>query len=161
MSDRTAIRSTNAALSKKRLRLWLRILKVQRQVEAELRSRLRDRHGTTLPRFDVLAALDRSENGLKMSELSKVLMVSNGNVTGIVDRLEEEELLARETVERDRRATIVRLTPKGRRHFVELAAEHEVWVNDLLAGLGKADAEQALDLLTRLDRAISDSGRQS
>ncbi len=79
--------------SKARLRLWLRLLKAARLVEAELRERLRTGHGTTLPRFDVMAALARTPRGCRMSELSGVLRVSNGNVTGIVDRLEAEGLV--------------------------------------------------------------------
>ena len=100
--------------SKARLRLWLRMLGVTRLVEAELRERLRQGFDTTLPRFDVLAALHRSPAGLKMSELSSVLRVSNGNVTGIVDRLVDDGLVVRVPVEGDRRAMLVRLTAQGR-----------------------------------------------
>jgi DNA-binding MarR family transcriptional regulator len=134
------------AASKSRLRLWLRILSVSRTVEAELRERLRGAD-TTLPRFDVMAALHRAGNGLRMSELSAVLRVSNGNVTGIVDRLEAEGLAQRLPVEGDRRALLVRLTPAGASAFVDLAARHEAWVNELLGVVTAAEADHLIEQL--------------
>lgn len=130
------------AISKARLRLWIRLLKAQRRVEAELRERLRTEYGSTLPRFDVLSALHRSGTGLRMSELSDVLMVSNGNVTGIVDRLVEDGKVVREPVDGDRRAMRVRLTDAGRDYFRELAAEHEDWVSGLFAMFDECEAEE-------------------
>lgn len=126
--------------SKDRLRLWLRLLKVVRRVEQELRENLRREHNTTLPRFDVMSALSRHPEGLKMSKLSGVLRVSNGNVTGIADRLSEEGLVERIAVPGDRRATILRLTPAGDAEFARQAAAHEAWINDLLAGVSPEDA---------------------
>jgi DNA-binding MarR family transcriptional regulator len=127
--------------SKARLRLWLRVLKVSRLMEGELRERLRARFDTTLPRFDVLAALYRARDGLKMSALSDVLRVSNGNVTGIVDRLVADGLVARVAVEGDRRATVVRLTRRGEEAFAAMACEHETWVSGLLDVVGADEAE--------------------
>ena len=101
--------------SKERLRLWLRLLKSSRVIEAQLRENLRVDFASTLPRFDVMAALSRYKDGLKMSQLSDVLRVSNGNVTGIVDRLADDGLLVRVPVPGDRRASLVRLTQRGRR----------------------------------------------
>jgi DNA-binding MarR family transcriptional regulator len=145
-----------AAASKARLRVWLRILKVSRIIERELRERLRVEFDTTLPRFDVMAALDRAEKGLNMSELSGVLRVSNGNVTGIVDRLVADGLVMRIPVEGDRRAMVVRLTKKGRTHFSELAEAHEGWVSELLQSVDAQEAGQLIAQLgsigTRLDR---------
>lgn len=138
------------AASKARLRLWLKILKVSRLIERELRERLRVEFDTTLPRFDVLAALYQVEKGLNMSELSGVLKVSNGNVTGIVDRLVSDGLIVRVPVEGDRRAMIVRLTEKGREHFSVLACAHEGWVNELLGSLDAADADELRTLLSRI-----------
>ena len=135
-----------AAASKARLRLWLRLLAVTRTVEGEIRERLRLRE-STLPRFDVMAALDRAPEGLKMSELSNVLRVSNGNVTGIVDRHEAEGLAVRLPVEGDRRAMLVRLTPAGTVAFADLAARHEAWVNDLLGVVTVAEADHLIDQL--------------
>jgi len=141
------LRTNAGKLSKERLRLWLRILKVSRHIETELRERLRVRFGSTLPRFDVLAALYRHKPGLKMSRLSGVLKVSNGNVTGIVDRLEEDGLVIRIPVEGDRRAMIVRLSDKGSNHFELLAAEHQKWVNDLLGSVDEIEAGELQSLL--------------
>lgn len=144
--------------SKERLRLWLKILKVSRIMEAELRERLRTEFDTTLPRFDVMAALYRTEAGLRMSQLSGVLKVSNGNVTGIVERLVGEGLTMRVPVEGDRRAMVVRLTQKGREHFEMLAAAHQGWVDELL---GSVNAPEASALVARLGEIATrlDNGR--
>lgn len=144
--------------AKQRLRVWLRVLKLQRQMEAALRDRLRTTFDTTLPRFDVLAALDHHAEGLRMSELSTWLKVSNGNITGIVDRLVEDGLVARVPVEGDRRAMLVRLTRKGEREFAEMANVHAGWVDELLAGLSRQEAAQLMSLL---DKAARSSGGKS
>ncbi|KGF68873.1 MarR family transcriptional regulator [Hoeflea sp. BAL378] len=142
------------AASKARLRLWLKLLKATKHVEAELRENLRVTFDTTLPRFDVMAALYRAESGLKMSELSSVLRVSNGNVTGIVDRLVDDGILVRIPVDNDRRATTVRLTKAGREQFALMAARHEAWVDSLLDGV---DVSEAQDMLDQLERIASKS----
>ena len=133
--------------SKARLRLWLRLLKLARHIESELRDNLRREFGSTLPRFDVMAALSRHPRGLKMSELSGVLKVSNGNVTGIIDWLVDNGLVVRVPVPGDRRASLVRLTEKGRAAFQTQARAHEEWVNDLLGGFEPGDAETLSALL--------------
>ncbi len=138
-------------LSKQRLRVWLRLLRAHRSVENRLRENMRLAHGCTLPRFDVLSALDRYRDGLRMSDLSAKLMVSNGNVTGIVDRLEAEGLVERISVDGDRRALRVRLTRDGIDRFADMAAEHETWVDDLLETYDAAELDQLLSLLTRLE----------
>jgi DNA-binding MarR family transcriptional regulator len=142
------------SLAKDRLRLWLRLLKATRLVEGALRERMRAARGTTLPRFDVMAALYRAEDGLRMSDLSGVLMVSNGNVTGIVDRLEAEELVERVAVAGDRRAIRVRLLSRGREAFQDMAEEHEVWVDGLLSGLTPRETEEAARLLEKLAAGV-------
>lgn len=146
---------TNAPASKERLRLWLRLIKTQRRIEAELRERLRISFNTTLPRFDVMSALYRNQDGLKMSELSRMLMVSNGNVTGIVDRLCDDGLMQRETVPGDRRANRVRLTAAGVDEFLKQAAAHESWVSELLGGL---DAQTSAQIGLLLNGALPDAG---
>ena len=143
MSSSTA--TTTA--SKERLRAWLKILKTARHIEKELRERFRSELDSTLPRFDVMSALDRSPAGLKMHELSSALRVSNGNVTGIVDRLVDSGLVERKAVEGDRRAQRILLTPLGEATFAEHAATHETWVDELLADLPPTDVEQLMDLL--------------
>ncbi|WP_111413875.1 MarR family winged helix-turn-helix transcriptional regulator [Billgrantia lactosivorans] len=153
----TAPRLKPETLSKERLRLWLRMLRVTRQVEAALRERLRLEFDSTLPRFDVMAALFRDHDGLKMNELSRRLRVSNGNVTGIVDRLAEDGLVERIAIEGDRRATLVRLTAHGRDAFGLMAKAHEGWVDELLDGVSAEDAHHIGELLHRLP---SDTGAQ-
>ncbi|SDY46819.1 MarR family winged helix-turn-helix transcriptional regulator [Citreimonas salinaria] len=143
-----APRPAESSPSKARLRLWLRLLKSTRQVEAVLRERLRTEFGTTLPRFDVMAALARYEDGLKMSALSGVLRVSNGNVTGIVDRLAEDGHVVRVQMQGDRRASVVRLTADGRAEFTRQAAAHAAWIDALLDDFTEAEAEA---LATRFD----------
>lgn len=136
--------------AKIRLRLWLRLLKASRSIEAVIRENLRTEFATTLPRFDVMSALSRYEKGLKMSALSGVLKVSNGNVTGIVDRLVQDGLVLRVPVAGDRRAHLARLTKKGSEDFAIQAAAHERWINNLLSGF---DAETAAALCAHLETA--------
>lgn len=150
MKRKTSADEESEKLSKRRLRLWLRLLKASRLMSAELRDRLREGHDTTLPRFDVMAALYRHEKGLRMSDLSSVLKVSNGNVTGIVNRLATEGYIIRVPVRGDKRATVVRLTRKGHEHFGDLAARHEGWVDDLLGAVGAAETIALTELLNRI-----------
>ncbi|MGB5706685.1 MAG: MarR family transcriptional regulator [Arenicellales bacterium] len=145
--------------SKTRLRLWLHLLKATKEIEGELRERLRQEFNTTLPRFDVMAALYRFENGLKMSEISGVLKVSNGNVTGIVDRLTDEGLLVRVPVKGDRRALLVKLTQKGREQFGAMAVKHESWVNEVLSAISAVDGEELVEQLELLlPKSATDEG---
>ena len=148
MKARPQIEPSPPPLSKKRLRLWLRLLKATRYVEDELRRRLRNDMSSTLPRFDVMSALARSPQGLRMNEISKMLRVSNGNVTGIVDKLAEEGLVLRVTPPNDRRALIVRLTTKGQEEFVRNAAAHEAWIDEIFARLNEDDVD---GMILRLD----------
>lgn len=145
--------------SKARLRLWIRLLKAQRRVEAELRDKLRTEFGSTLPRFDVLSALFRAREGLRMSELSEVLMVSNGNVTGIVDRLVEDGTVVRLPVDGDRRAMRVRLTSKGNDYFLKLAAEHECWVSELFGMFDESQAEELASKLQAIPETVVKIGK--
>ncbi|MDO9284986.1 MAG: MarR family transcriptional regulator [Aquabacterium sp.] len=117
------------------LKLWLRLLACSTQIEDEIRRRLRLRFGISLPRFDYLAQLYREPQGLKMKDLSRRLMVTGGNVTGLTDELEREGLVQRESSPTDRRSWIVRLTEPGRSGFAAMAAEHEQWILELFAGL--------------------------
>src|SRR5258706_15062086 len=132
------------------LRLWLRLLTCTLLMEREIRVRLRERFATTLPRFDLMAQLERSPAGLKMGELSRRLMVSGGNVTGITDQLVIEGLVERRVFVNDRRAFAVRLTPKGKRAFDAMAGEHERWVIDMLGGLDPGERKRLFALLDRL-----------
>ncbi|HEX4695193.1 MarR family winged helix-turn-helix transcriptional regulator [Sphingomonas sp.] len=130
-----------------RLRLWLRMLRTTRAVERQLRERLSAEFGTTLPRFDVMAALDRAPAGMMMGELSRFLLVSNGNVTGIVERLVADGLVTRNPRDGDRRAAIVRLTENGRSAFAAMAAANARWIDELLGGVTAAEAKQMTAIL--------------
>lgn len=110
----------------------------------------------TLPRFEILATLERSENGLRMSALSEQLLVSNGNVTGIVERLVQDGLVERLPVPGDKRATLVRLTHKGEAVFAEMADVHERWVNDLLGSVAPENAQSLIDVLTKVRKRLQD-----
>ena len=125
--------------TKTRLRLWLKLLKLSRQIESELRDNFRVEFKSTLPRFDVMAALYRFPKGLLMNELSEALKVSNGNVTGIVDRLVKDGLVIRAAVPGDRRALRVKLTAAGKKEFLKQAVQHESWVDTLLSDIKPND----------------------
>ena len=132
------------------LRIWLRLLTCTQLIEKRVRAGLREQFGTTLPRFDLLAQLERHPEGLKMNALSRLLMVTGGNVTAIVDQLAKEGLLERLDEPADRRAFRIRLTRAGERGFAEMARAHEEWVVELLAGLSRREHEELLKLLAKV-----------
>lgn len=132
------------------LRLWLRLLSCSTRIEDTIRARLREQFGITLPRFDLMAQLEREPLGLTMGELSRRMMVTGGNVTTIVDQLENEQLVQRHTQEGDRRSYTVRLTPSGKTAFARMAAAHETWVVELFAHLSDAEQQQLHRLLGAL-----------
>ena len=132
------------------LRLWLRLLTCTQIVEKQVRSQLRERFETTLPRFDLMAQLERSPDGLKMNELSRRMMVTGGNVTGITDQLVAEGLVDRVDVAGDRRAYRVRLTAKGRKLFHEMAHQHESWIVEAFAGLSDKEVAALHKLLGKV-----------
>jgi DNA-binding MarR family transcriptional regulator len=138
------------------LRLWLRLLSCTNLIEAPLRQRLRERFGSSLPRFDLMAQLDRHPQGLKMRELSRRLMVTGGNVTGLTQRLVAEGLVETQADPADRRAQAVRLTAEGQRQFKAMAAEHEAWVAGLFSGLAPARQALLLDLLAELKHSLGE-----
>ena len=138
------------------LRLWLRMLTCTQLVEKEVRSRLREGFDTTLPRFDLMAQLERAPAGLKMNELSRRMMVTGGNVTGITDQLVAEGLVERIEVEGDRRAYRVRLTPKGRKQFNDMARQHEDWIVEAFSALNEKDIATLYKLLGKVkDHAMT------
>src|SRR5712692_7662237 len=132
------------------LRIWLRLLTCTQLMEKQVRARLRRQFATTLPRFDLMAQLERFPEGLKMNALSRLLMVTGGNVTAIVDQLAKEGLLERLDEPADRRAFRIRLTRAGERSFAEMARAHEEWVVELLAGLSRREHEELLKLLAKV-----------
>lgn len=143
--------------SKTSLRLWLRLLSCSMIIERRIRARLEEDFQTTLPRFDVLAALEREPDGLTMSQLSTALLVSNGNVTGIVTRLIEELLVVRTVESDDRRIATIRLTRKGREAFQRMARSHEQWIDRMFAGVTDAQMEQLMKLLATVRHSIDEN----
>jgi DNA-binding MarR family transcriptional regulator len=132
------------------LRLWLRLLTCSQLIEKRVRAGLREQFDTTLPRFDLMAQLERHPQGLKMKELSHRLMVTGGNVTGITDQLVNEGLVERAGVDGDRRAFLVRLTPDGRQAFEAMAAQHEQWIVEAFDGLSDKELDGLHKLLGKV-----------
>lgn len=135
------------------LRLWLRLLSSSNLIENEIRSRLRTEYGTTLPRFDMMAQLYRVPDGMKMSDLSRYMMVTNGNITGITDQLEKEGFVERVKVASDRRSSLIRLTTIGKKTFAEMAVVHKQWIQELFSGLSEQKRHALFDLLGELKLA--------
>lgn len=145
------------ALEPDTLRVWLRLLSCTTLIENQVSSRLRSEFETTLPRFDLMAQLARSPEGVTMGELSQRLMVSGGNVTGITDNLERDGLAERITPPQDRRAKLVRLTPKGRAAFEQMAAVHASWIAEWLGSLTEQEQHLLYTLLGKLKQAVNTS----
>src|SRR5664279_3487483 len=131
------------------LRLWLRLLTCTTLIEGEVRGRLRARFDVTLPRFDLMAQLDKAPDGMTLSDVSKRMMVSNGNVTGLVERLVLSGHLDRRTSDTDRRVQVIRLTKAGRAEFRRMAAEHETWISDIFGDLAPKDVRELMRLLAK------------
>ncbi|MEO8945346.1 MAG: MarR family transcriptional regulator [Gemmatimonadaceae bacterium] len=154
-----------AATARSAVRTWLRLLACSNIIEGQLRGALREKFGTTLPRFDVLAQLDsaavESPRGLTMSELSRRLMVTNGNLTGLIDRLDREGLVSRVVAAPDRRAQMVSLTPAGKDALDSMTPDHATWVTDMFATLSDAERNQLYALLGKLKvSALTAAGRE-
>ncbi len=139
------------------LRLWLRMLTCTQLVEKQVRTQLREQFDTTLPRFDLMAQLERNPEGLKMNELSRRMMVTGGNVTGITDQLVAEGVVERLEVDGDRRAYRVRLTARGRKAFGEMARQHEAWIVAAFETLSPREVELFYNLLGKVKQNQQDS----
>lgn len=137
------------------IRLWLRLLSCTVVIEKRVQRRLADRFATTLPRFDILAALDRHPDGMMMSELSRALLVSNGNVTALIKTLAAEGHVEMAPSPTDRRASIVAITEAGRLHFADMAAAHHGWIEAMLEGLSREQRETLFELLGQLKLSIA------
>jgi DNA-binding MarR family transcriptional regulator len=134
---------------KNELRLWLRLFTCKALIEGEVRRRLRDQFDMTLPRFDLLAQLDRAPDGMTLGELSQRMMVSNGNITGLVDRLAAQRMILRQPSLTDRRVQIVSLTPAGRRQFRAMARENADWIGQIFADLSPGDISTLMSALAK------------
>lgn len=139
---------------KQELRLWLRMLSTTKLVSQEIRRRLRAEFGTTLPQFDLLSQLYREPEGLRLGELSRRTMVTNGNVTGLIERLEAEGLVRRETPGDDRRVTVARLTDEGRATFARMADVHEGWLRDMMADVAPETVKTLLAEVELVRRSV-------
>ena len=143
------------------LRLWLRLLKCSNTIESRVRARLREEFETTLPRFDMLAQLDAvGDAGLTMGELSRRLMVTNGNLTGLTERLVKERLVTRNALPHDRRSQRVRLTSSGRKAWEKMAESHRAWIETMFAGVKDGDVEQLYKLVGRLRDSVQGSAKK-
>ena len=140
------------------LRVWLRLLTCANLIERRVRRNLRDRFAVTLPRFDVLAQLERAPEGLTMGALSRRMMVSNGNVTGLVEHLVNEGLVERRANSGDRRTLVVRLTKKGADHLAAILPDHHAWIGELFAGLDDKDKQALYAGLGRLKESLEAAG---
>jgi DNA-binding MarR family transcriptional regulator len=136
------------------LRLWLRLLTCSTLIETEIRRKLQEHFSFTLPRFDLLAQLDKAEDGLVLGEVSKRLMVSAGNVTAIVDRLLASGQITRNAAPHDRRVQIIRMTPEGRTAFKAMAAQHGDWIGDMFGDLKPGEIEALMGLLAKLKTSV-------
>ncbi len=140
---------------KAELRLWLRLLTCTTLIEAEVRRRLRRQFDETLPRFDLMAQLERIDSGMTLGEVSKRMMVSAGNVTSLVDRLVKAGYVERRPAPHDRRSQLIRLSQRGREHFGRMAAAHEQWVAELLADLRDKDIAATMERLAKVKDSVS------
>jgi Transcriptional regulators len=135
------------------LRLCLRLLACGTLIENTTRSMMRSDFGSTLPRFDLMAHLSTAPRGMRMSDLSRRMMVTNGNITGIVDQLERDGMVERQKVDSDRRSSLIRLTPEGRQNFRRMSSAYKVWVRELFSGMPAAKLQQLFELLGELKQA--------
>ena len=132
------------------LRLWLRMHTCSTLVENRVRSLMRNNFNTTLPRFDLMAQLASAPRGIKMSDLSRRMMVTNGNITGITDQLERDGLVERTKVDTDRRSCLIRLTAKGRQRFRHMSSAYQGWISELFEGMPEERQQQLYELLGEL-----------
>ncbi len=155
MKTKEVSKESAAEHSKESLRTWLRLLSCETVIERQLRTLLRQNFSVTLPQFDVLSELERADDPLTMSQLSKELMVSNGNVTGVIDRLENTGFVKRVRAEHDRRIQYIELTPQGSREFDRMAVAHEQWLAELMSGLSLTEMGKLQRLLLKTRQSVS------
>ena len=163
MTATRALRPTSDG--REQLRLWLRLLACTNLIESRVRTRLREDFDTTLPRFDMLAQLDTASadapQGITMGALSRRLMVTNGNLTGLTERLVQEGLVKRKVSAKDRREQRVALTPHGKRALAAMAAEHKRWIDGMFSGLDATDVQRLYELIGRLKDSVQASAARS
>ena len=143
------------ASQREAVRLWLRLLSCTMVIEKRVKRGLAEQFQTTLPRFDILAALDRADDGLSMGALGRALLVSNGNITGLVQTLVRDGDVALATAPGDRRTAVVTLTDAGRARFRLMAVSHHNWIESMFAGVSPAESAALLGLLATLKASIA------
>lgn len=143
---------------KEGLRLWLRIVSLTQMVELQIRALLREKFDSTLPRFELLSALDRVPDGLTMGELSQWLMVTKGNVTGIAERLSEDGFIKRHPTPTDRRSFCVTLTPKGKKLYKEMEAAYEDLLDKMFSEVSLDDSDMFTGVLAKVRDSIEELG---
>lgn len=159
MSDkvRTAIEKLEKTPRRKMaLRIWLRLLTSAQLIEQQVRGRFRSEFDTTLPRFDVMAALARNPDGQTMGDISDWLLVSSGNITGIISRLENDGLVTRTRSAGDRRTHLVRLSRNGTKEFERMSSAHEKWVKNMLSGMTRKEMATLDELLTKVKVSLAE-----
>ncbi|PCI47481.1 MAG: MarR family transcriptional regulator [Alphaproteobacteria bacterium] len=149
-NDNTRNDNAKQESDSKKLGLWIRLITNSNIIEKEIRNLFRSEFGVTLPRFDLMSALYREQGGLTMGELSRRMLVSNGNVTGIVERLKKEGLVKRWVLPTDRRIYSVGLTPKGRTDFKVMADRHKQWISDIFGGLQEEELAPMIQMMDRV-----------
>jgi DNA-binding MarR family transcriptional regulator len=159
--DAETIASERPGDHREELRLWLRLLTCTTMIEGEIRRRLRRDFDVTLPRFDLMAQLNKAPDGMTLSDISKRMMVSNGNITGLVDRLVSSGHVTRRASETDRRAQMISLTDLGRAAFREMAGAHETWVAEMFEGLNRDGVERLMELLARTKSSVREASRDA
>ncbi|EKF41789.1 transcriptional regulator [Nitratireductor indicus C115] len=153
MGSASLISGDHGSAAHERLRMWIRLMRASRLIEAVLRERLKTRFDTTLPRFEVLAALARTSDGMTMSDISRALLVSNGNITGIVERLVGEGLADRTRREGDRRTSVIRLTETGQSLVARMVEAHRNWIDELLGDLPDEDVRGLVSTLNAFENS--------
>jgi DNA-binding MarR family transcriptional regulator len=160
-SHRPDFESGVGSAERMELRVWLRLLTCCNLIEGRIRQKLGQSFETTLPRFDILAQLERAGAPISMSELSRRMMVTNGNITGLVERLAAEGLVGRTAAAKDRRVQMVTLTVDGRRAFAKMAEEHRSWLASMMTGLDRKDMAELHAMLSKLKQSVLDHGGQA
>ena len=155
MNNKEKTTKKDVSRSKEAIRTWLRLLSCEMLIEQKLRSLFRSNFSVTLPQFDVLSELERAGEKMTMSELSRELMVSNGNVTGVIDRLEKHGFVTRTRAEHDRRVQFIALTTKGRAEFDVMAEHHERWLDDMMSDLSINDMARLQKLLLKARNSVT------
>jgi DNA-binding MarR family transcriptional regulator len=161
MSERLREKHDGALAARTEVRVWLRLLSCSTIIEKRLRRRFIAQYDTTLPRFDVMATLDRHTDGVTMSELSRALLVSNGNVTSLVRQLESDGHAVSRPAPEDKRSSIVALTEQGRAHFAELALAHHAWIKRMFAGVTRDEKAALYGLLATVKASIAADEEES